>query len=108
MKNSIIFLLLSISSLYASQATSQELNGIYTEALLFVGIFGTMGIISYIYSNRHAKAYRASDTEKQRKVDEKEHEDRVALRVSALTLLLQDKKLTNEEFFILKSHYQLD
>ena len=52
----LIFFVLA-TSLFAQEASQEQLNSIYKEALLFVAIFGTMGIVSYIYSTKHAKEY---------------------------------------------------
>ena len=54
-----IFILLTVTFLNAQAATDEQLNSIYAEAILFVAVFGVMGIVSFIYSRRHAKAYVA-------------------------------------------------
>ena len=50
--------LILLSSLYAGSPTQSEQNSIYMEAILFVTVFGVMGIVSYIYSKKHAKEYK--------------------------------------------------
>jgi len=105
MKKTILFILLNVVSLYASQTTQDEMDGIYMEAVLFVGVFGTMGIISYIYSSRHAKVYSSSEEEKKRKKDEKEEKLHKTERVASLTKLFEDELLTPQEFAILTKHY---
>jgi amino acid permease len=105
MKKTLLFILLNVVSLYAAQTTQKEMNGIYMEALLFVAVFGTMGLISYIYSSRHAKIYSSSEAEKKRKKDEKEEQLHNKKRVASLTKLLEDELLTPQEFAILTRHY---
>ncbi len=106
MKKLTLFILLCAVSLYAQEATSDQLNGIYTEALLFIGIFGTMGIISYVYSSRHAKVYAPSQEVLQRIEREKAQKLLREARVEELSEMLQNDMLTNEEFLILKDYYK--
>ncbi|MCK9490927.1 MAG: hypothetical protein M0Q24_02460 [Sulfurimonas sp.] len=94
-----IFIIL-FSSLYANTVSQDELNSIYIEAILFVTVFGIMGIVSYIYSSRHARAYKPKK--------EKIPEDRVkADRVDELRELFQKEFITKVEFELLKEHYLL-
>lgn len=96
----LILLLLSIfTSLYANQASEQEMNEIYLEALMFVGIFGTMGIISYIVSKRHAKEYH-KETAPQRELKKSMRQK----RVEELYELYEKKTLTLQEFKILEEY----
>jgi len=105
MKKTILFILLNVVSLYASQTTQDPMNGIYMEALLFIAVFGTMGIISYIYSSKHAKIYSSSREEQKRKKDEKEEKLHKQERVASLTALFEKELLTSQEFAILTKHY---
>jgi len=100
-----IFFLLTTLSLFAQAATEDELQGIYTEALLFVGIFGAMGVISYIYSSRHAESYSLSKEEQLRVEKRKKERVEKEKRVIELNTLFQDNLLTKEEFFLLKNYY---
>ena len=93
-----------LASLYAESATKEDLNGIYQEAILFVSIFGVMGIISYIYSTKHAKEYKVKESSA--KTDELVATELVVDRTLDLTKLLQEELLTQEEFDILNTHYQ--
>ena len=47
-----------VTFLNAQAATEEQLNSIYKEATLFVIVFGVMGVISFVYSRRHAKEYK--------------------------------------------------
>ncbi|MDY0234201.1 MAG: hypothetical protein RBS11_09240 [Sulfurimonas sp.] len=98
-----IFILLFLglfSSLYADSVTQDDLNSIYIEAILFVTVFGIMGIVSYIYSSRHAKAYQPKKQEVAK--------DRIkADRIEELKELLQKDVITKIEFELLKEHYLL-
>ncbi len=105
MKKIILFTLLNAVSLLAQEASSEQLNDIYTEAILFVVIFGAMGIISFIYSSRHAKEYVPSKEELQRIQKEKEERAIRDSRMDSLSLLLKKNLLTQEEFAILRHHY---
>ncbi len=105
MKKTILFLLLNVVSLYAAQATQNEMQSIYMEALLFIGVCGTMGIISYIYSNKHAKTYKNSKEEKKRKEDNVKEDAHKIERVEALSKMFKEGAILPEEFAILKKHY---
>jgi adenylate cyclase len=100
-----IFLLLTSLSLFAKEATDAQLQGIYTEALLFVGIFGTMGVISYIYSSRHAKSHTLSEDEKKRMKNKKREHAKKEERVEELSTMLQKNLIREEEFTLLKHYY---
>ena len=97
LKNSLIVLLF-ISSLFAQDATQEQLNDICQEAILFIAIFGVMGIISYTYSSRHAKEYKPTQTPEEEKVP--------FSRTDELYEMLKTKHLREEEFDILKAHYE--
>ncbi len=108
MKNIVLFTLLTTVSLLAQDASDEQLQSIYTEALLFIGIFGTMGIISYIYSSRHAKAYVPSQEELERIQREKEEKMLRASRIEELALMRDNKVLTEEEFINLERYYTIE
>jgi len=93
---------LSFTPLFAEQATQSELNSIYTEAILFVAIFGVMGIISYIYSSRHAKAYVAPVVKVKKKTVQELKDERVA----ELLHLYKKEVLTEDEFEVLREYTQ--
>ena len=93
-----IFLLtffILLLSLYGDEVSQEELNSIYIEAVLFVSVFGIMGIISYIYSSRHAQAYKP-------KKEEIKQEIVKADRIEELRDLLQKELITKKEFELLK------
>ncbi|MEN8302439.1 MAG: hypothetical protein ABFQ64_00040 [Campylobacterota bacterium] len=99
----IIFTLFLKSALFAREVSQSVENSIMIEAALFVGIFGTMGIISYIYSSRHAKAYKKPEVVTQESVEKTDVED----RISELTEMLNSGVLTKEEYELLsKRHLQ--
>ncbi len=94
--------LLSFTPLFAEQATQSELNSIYTEAILFVAVFGIMGIISYIYSSRHAKSYVAPVVKVKKKTIQELKDERIA----ELLHLFKKEVLTQEEYDVLKEQVQ--
>ena len=105
MQKIIPFITLNVVVLYAAEVSQGEMQGIYLEALLFIGVFGTMGIISYIYSNRHAKAYSASKEAIERREKEKAREEKKRVRIQKLSEMLKDELITQEEFAVLHNHY---
>lgn len=95
----ILLTLLLFSSLFAGEMTQSELNDIYLEAVLFVAVFGTMGIISYVISSKHAKEYKPEKTvvetnPKSTKID----------RITELLKIHKDGLLSKKEFEILKKY----
>lgn len=101
----ITFTLLTITSLYAQATTQDDLNNIYKEALMFLGIFGAMGIISYIYSSKHAKEYQPTQDELEKIQQEKEEQNKKEVRIVQLSEMLDKELLTQEEFTALKLLY---
>ena len=97
----ITLVLILISSLNASNATQNELNDIYMEAVLFVAVFTTMGIISFIYSKKHAKEYN----KKEINISEKKVDTVNINRIAELSKMLKDGLLTKKEFELLNKHY---
>ena len=96
----LILLLLTIfSSLYAVDATEAQMDDIYFEALMFAGIFGTMGVISFVISKRHAKEYHVKTAPEVKKTKDKKQE-----RLKELHTMYKEKALTFEEFKILEKH----
>ena len=103
MIKSVTLALLFSTILSAVEVTQSQQNSILMEAALFVGIFGTMGIISYFYSSKHAKAYKklevvATVSEKTSKED----------RIFELLGMLNNGILTQEEFKLLHNYYRQD
>ena len=98
--------LLTLASLNAEEATSEQLNAIYTEAIWFVVVFGTMGIVSYIYSSRHAKQYTEKEASNvaQKKARATEQKSLKEKRIEELTELHNDGLLTKEELKILRAN----
>ncbi len=100
---------------HADAIDSDALDGIYTEAIFFVLLFGIMSIISVIISKKNAKKYelanpleerRAAKREKELK---KELEDKVLKKSEVkvdklleLSKMLQDGMINEEEFKKLK------
>jgi len=96
----LILISLSIfTSLFGVDETQAQMNDIYFEAVLFVGIFGTMGIISYVVSKKHAKKYKTK-TAPQREVKKSLR----LQRVEKLYELYEEGVLTFEEYQILEEH----
>ena len=96
----IIFTLILKTVLVAKVVSQSDQNSIMIEALLFVVVFGTMGIISYIYSSKHAKAYKKEEL-LQGVVEERVEKD----RISELSEMLENGTLTKEEFELLNNYY---
>ncbi|MEA1893499.1 MAG: hypothetical protein U9N33_12435 [Campylobacterota bacterium] len=101
MKSFYFIFFISTSLLHASNISENELNSIYYEAILFVLVFGVMGIISYIYSSRHAKAYVSKKVVKELSAQDIACQK----RVDELVKMLDDKLLREKEFEILKEFY---
>ena len=100
--------LLTLTSLSAEEVDSEQLNAIYTEAIWFVVIFGAMGIISFIYSNRHAKQYtqKQADTIAQNKSLAAEQVKQRENRLDELAKLVKDGLLTEKELRILRTYIE--
>ena len=97
----IIYTLIFNTILSAAEVTQSQQNSILMEAALFIGIFGTMGIISYIYSSRHAKAYKKPEV-----VAEMIVADATTLdRISELSEMLEKGILTQKEFELLNNYH---
>jgi len=98
----ILTLVLALASFLDAQAITQDQqNDIYKEAILFVIIFGVMGIISFIYSKKHAKAY----VPKKVVIEPTAKELASQKRIEELKKMLDDKTLTSDEFMVLKEYY---
>ena len=97
----VTFALLFNTILSAIEVTQSQQNSIYMEAVLFVGIFGTMGIVSFIYSSRHAKAYKKPE-EVATVSEEMSKED----RIFELLGMLNNGILTQEEYKLLHNYYR--
>jgi hypothetical protein len=100
--------LITLTSLGAEEVDPEQLSAIYTEAIWFVVVFGTMAIISYIYSSRHAKQYtqkQAPDVA-QKKVLAAEVAKQKEERLDELSKLVDDGLLKEEEFLILRKNIQ--
>jgi len=93
----ILFTLFFNTLLSAADVTQSQQYSILMEALLFVGIFGTMGIISYIYSSRHAREYKPKIVEK--KVSPYD------ARVAELFEMKKNNVLSEKEFELLSDFY---
>ena len=93
----VIYMFLLVSIVGAKVPTSTEQSSIYMEAILFVVVFGTMGIVSYIYSNKHAKEYKS--------VAKEEEISPFADRVLELSDMRDKDMLREDEFELLKKYY---
>ncbi len=93
----VIFSLFLNTMLSAIEVTQNQQNSIYMEAVLFIGIFGTMGLVSYIYSSKHAKEY------KPKKVERKETP--FDARIDELLEMQKKNLLTEKEFELLRNYY---
>jgi uncharacterized membrane protein len=98
--------LLSLTSLRAEGIDPEKLSGIYTEAILFVAVFGTMAIISFIYSSRHARKYteKQASAVAQKKALAAEQTDQREERLQQLSALVKEGLLKEEEFQILRTN----
>ncbi len=98
--------ILTITSLKAKEVAPEELDAIYTEAIWFVIVFGVMGIISYIYSSRHAAQYTKDQADKVAldKLIASEEVQRRDERLLELSKLVDDGVLKEEEFRILRAN----
>ena len=61
-----------------------------------------MGIVSFIYSSKHAKAYKRSETDLQKIEEEKREREKKELRVEELLKILEDNLITQDEFNLLR------
>jgi len=97
-----LILLVCTTALFSTEVSQAQLNDIYKEAVLFITVFGIMGIVSYLYSSRHAKAYTPKEPSKEELLMQKLK----ATRVKELSTLLDEKRLTEGEFDMLKAFYE--
>ena len=97
----VIYILLFNTILSAGEVTQSQQNSILMEAALFIGIFGTMGIISYIYSSRHAKAYVKPEVSAT-VLEQISKED----RIFELLGMFNNGILTQEEYKLLHNYYR--
>ncbi len=106
MLKQLLFSLLPFISLHAKEVDPQQMNAIYTEAIWFVVVFGVMGIISYIYSSRHAKQYTYDQADKVAldKLLASEQVKQREERLDELSKLVDDGLLSEEEFQILRAN----
>ncbi|MEA3369790.1 MAG: hypothetical protein U9Q40_00450 [Campylobacterota bacterium] len=89
------------SALLSKEISASVENSIMIEAIMFVAVFGGMGVISYIYSSRHAKAYKKPES-----VAEVVTEEMIkANRIAELRQLLKNKVLSEEEFELLNNYH---
>jgi len=99
---------------------ANTLDGIYTEAILFVAIFGIMSIISIIISKRNAKKYELENPLDARRAARKEAElekellrlvpqknDDKTSRLIELSKMLEDGTISKEEFKVLKQNLNI-
>jgi len=100
MKKALLTLPLLLTSLLAESISQNDLNNIYKEAILFVSVFGIMGIISYIYSKKHAKEYKPKEEDIQ-----KEEPSPIEQRVAHLYALCEKNVISTKEFEVLKKYY---
>ena len=75
---------------------ANNMNVIYNQAILFFAFFGTMSIISYIFSKKSAKRYEASHPLQQR-IEEAREEELVNNFVNTSAVKIMGKKATLSE-----------
>ena len=96
---------ITFTALQAKEVAPEEFDAIYTEAIWFVLVFGVMGIVSYIYSSRHAVQYTKdqADNIALDKLLASEEVQRRDERLLELSKLVEDGVLKEEEFRILRA-----
>lgn len=90
--------LLAGALLQAKDVSSDELSGIYTEAILFVSVFAVMGVVSFVISRKHARNYVKEPASAKEEVPLSDAEKRVI----ELSKLVKSGLLREDEFEILK------
>ncbi len=99
---------------------ANNMSTIYSQAVLFFALFGTMSIISYIFSKKSAKKYEVNYPLKKR-IEEAREEELVSnfLNTSAVKIMgkkatlselskeLKDGIINEEEFKILKRNLNM-
>ena len=83
--------------LSAAEVTQNEQYSVLIEAALFIGVFGTMGLISYIYSSRHAKEYKPEKIE----IKESPYDE----RIEELVEMQKNNLLSEKEVELLSNYY---
>ena len=91
-----------VTFLNAQAATEEQLNSIYKEATLFVIVFGIMGVISFVYSRRHAKEYKP----KKEVIELTPYQKACKKRLKELKEMLENEVITADEFEVLEKYYQ--
>ncbi len=101
-----LLLLITLTALQAEEIAPEQLDAIYTEAIWFVIVFGVMGLVSYIYSSRHAAQYtkEQADNIAKKKALSSERTKQQEKRINELSELCKDGLLTEEEFRILRAN----
>ena len=89
-----------------------DLSDIYTEAILFIAVFGLLSIISFIISKKHAAQYAQKNLSPKQASPESVIEDTEAVpasdtvadadRLTELSKMLKDGLITEEEFQTLR------
>jgi len=97
----VAILMLVITHLNAQGISPEQLSSIYKEAVLFVIVFGTMGILSYIISKKNADKYAKEHPKKQKK-DIKKEENYNVDKLLQLSDLLEKGMVSKEEFLHFK------
>jgi len=97
---------MTFTALQAKEVAAEQLTAIYTEAIWFVVVFGVMGIVSYIYSSRHALQYTKDQAEKvaQDKALATTQVQKKEERLLALSKLVDEGLLKKEELQILRAN----
>ena len=109
-----LFLLIFLFSFtYAGEISSDALDGIFVEAILFIMLFTIMGVISFFISRKHAQKYEQKNPLHERRTARKKREliERFLTINSArnkdavllwLSKLVEKNIIDDEEFKILE------
>lgn len=111
---------LLVSFLSAKEIDTDNLNSIYTEAILFVSVFAVMSIVSIIISRRNAKKFESENPLEDRKAARREEtlkkeieETTVNIqkndidRLLELSTMLKDGLISLQEFDTLKANLNI-
>lgn len=83
---------------------AENLSSIYTEAIIFIAVFGVMSVVSYIVSTKHAREHAI---ENRAKIDEerlkaKENVSNKKSRFKELSKMQESGLLKEDELNVLK------
>jgi len=109
-----------VSVLSAKEIDTDNLGGIYTEAILFLAVFGTMSIVSIIISRKNAKKFESENPLEGRKTARREEALKKELedipvsaqttdidRLIELSNMLKNGLISKKEFDTLKANLNI-